>query len=1124
MPSVFTLFGELKADTASFEAALRAADARLKATEREIARTEERARGLGQTSAVTARHYQKLTEQVAQNRAELVRSATAYAHNAISLKQMGSAIDSTGRNVGNMTSRLRDANARLSDFSTRSANIVGKLREAGDGMRSFGQSVTIGVTLPLIGLGKVALDQAAGIDAWRNRLQAAAGSTDAANKKFKELFALAQSSPGVMMEFAVSTYALLKPMKLAEDTIDRFTKALGRIKLQRPETDLSTFTDNLRQIFESGDQQDIKQAFENFPRFGEILQKAFDLKSTGRKDVGDEIDALIAKGLTFEQFMSKIADTINSDPSLSRLEETIGTRMAKLKERMFLALEPLGRGIASILEQIVPPLVAFIERMSAAFTALGPTMQTIVIAFAGIAAAAGPVIIAIGGIVAAVSAIAASASTIGVVLLAIAGLGIQLGALVGVAAVWYEAWKANFGGIRDLVTVVATAVEQAWADAMTKVTELTSTVTAEIAAFWAENGEDIKKAAQSVSDFIKKTWQAIVSIWEKHGDSIRTVTDAIWSLVRNSVLTGLRLIMDAVRLTAALINGEWSKAGSALLSIIGTFMAATRSLVFNGLKALVLVVKLALQAIWDLRNWVFAQAVELGANIWKGMVRGIASGVGWVAEAAINLAKSAIDAAKGPQGVDTQSPSKKFFKIGQDVGRGFALGIGSQQVAVLEAMINMVTPKGVEKAIKERLKELQKTLAESLTEGIALSEGYRQSIGFDIALEKADRMKSVLTDLKAIRIDLSTNLDRPLILGPESERELGRLTKIKDTLDEMVDAWQESISLSGDESTLTRFLNLFSNPEATKAIEKRATALGLQVDMFKKLISLSSAFREKFEEDPSVFGQGSGRDQNAGPLESGLGSQVIIEANPFERIMDLLNPIPTLKPMWDDFWATMLERIEYFKSTLPSVKEALGENLIGSLDSLASGLANTLTTMHKSWGDFFRSIGQNFAQMAQQIASEMIRLIILQSLLKLFGGSLGGLGGGAGAGAAATGPSQGLTFADGGAVHGPGTGTSDSILARLSNGEFVMRAEAVKKWGVGFFERLNNLSFQPPTMAFAGGGFVGSGGSSSVYNNQRSSSDTYIINVNGGSNPQQTAQQIRRELMMAARRDEIRNK
>lgn len=81
-------------------------------------------------------------------------------------------------------------------------------------------------------------------------------------------------------------------------------------------------------------------------------------------------------------------------------------------------------------------------------------------------------------------------------------------------------------------------------------------------------------------------------------------------------------------------------------------------------------------------------------------------------------------------------------------------------------------------------------------------------------------------------------------------------------------------------------------------------------------------------------------------------------------------------------------------------------------------------------------------------------------------------------------------LASGGPVFGPGTGTSDSILARLSHGEYVIRADAVRRIGVPFLDFLNGLrmpSLTRPqfsrTPAFASGGFVtapaGGGGSAS---------------------------------------------
>lgn len=54
-------------------------------------------------------------------------------------------------------------------------------------------------------------------------------------------------------------------------------------------------------------------------------------------------------------------------------------------------------------------------------------------------------------------------------------------------------------------------------------------------------------------------------------------------------------------------------------------------------------------------------------------------------------------------------------------------------------------------------------------------------------------------------------------------------------------------------------------------------------------------------------------------------------------------------------------------------------------------------------------------------------------------------------------------FASGGLVVGPGTGTSDSIPARLSNGEFVVRAAAVRAMGVDTLEQINKADRQAPT-------------------------------------------------------------
>lgn len=86
----------------------------------------------------------------------------------------------------------------------------------------------------------------------------------------------------------------------------------------------------------------------------------------------------------------------------------------------------------------------------------------------------------------------------------------------------------------------------------------------------------------------------------------------------------------------------------------------------------------------------------------------------------------------------------------------------------------------------------------------------------------------------------------------------------------------------------------------------------------------------------------------------------------------------------------------------------------------------------------------------------------------------------------------GITRAGGGPVFGAGTATSDSIPAWLSNGEYVIRAAAVQRYGMGFFEQAN-------AMRLAGGGAVGDAGPGVQYLGQPIDYDRLVSALAGVS-------------------------
>lgn len=153
-----------------------------------------------------------------------------------------------------------------------------------------------------------------------------------------------------------------------------------------------------------------------------------------------------------------------------------------------------------------------------------------------------------------------------------------------------------------------------------------------------------------------------------------------------------------------------------------------------------------------------------------------------------------------------------------------------------------------------------------------------------------------------------------------------------------------------------------------------------------------------------------------------------------------------------------------FKRAATTFRGALESGLI---DLLSEGRRET-----ESWSDAFARLGASVASAVRQLAAVAL-------VRQLFGDSAAGFSSGGLVPAAG--------FAGGGVVFGPGTSTSDSIPARLSAGEYVVRAAAVNRPGMlAFLDAINSgdlhraqpFVFDDPArdLRFAEGGLVAGAG------------------------------------------------
>ncbi|WP_337485944.1 hypothetical protein, partial [Phascolarctobacterium succinatutens] len=157
---------------------------------------------------------------------------------------------------------------------------------------------------------------------------------------------------------------------------------------------------------------------------------------------------------------------------------------------------------------------------------------------------------------------------------------------------------------------------------------------------------------------------------------------------------------------------------------------------------------------------------------------------------------------------------------------------------------------------------------------------------------------------------------------------------------------------------------------------------------------------------------------------------------------------------------------------------------ISKIQQTSNQLAKDFSGAITDWITGAQSFGDAMKSILKQLIAQLIQAAIYATIVAACTGGGGGF-------AARWSKAFGKGLATGGSVDGPGTGTSDSIPAMLSNGEYVLNAQAVDRLGVPFLNGLNTGRLR----GFASGGLVGSGGVAG-YKAERGSNGGQVQSVN----------------------------
>lgn len=299
--------------------------------------------------------------------------------------------------------KLAQISQRAATRRKEQGNILGALtspqiREAGESIQQAGFAFQF-LTNAITGLASASVQSALNFDKQVKALTPLVGSAEKAERRFNELVAISQKTPGLTTNIAIALEQQARVAQVSEGTINKLLQTIGRLNAVQSIGDPQEFANNLRQLVTGGfDKADLKQLAERSAIGGQLMAGIFNVDSPTN---GEAIRAAAKKmGITtFEQLAAAFAEAGARDTRLKNVTESLQFQLEKAFENIALALRPLGTELLAVLVPAVQATVPIVQELLSLFAQLPQPVQTLIIVLGGLAAALSPVLIAFGGLI-----------------------------------------------------------------------------------------------------------------------------------------------------------------------------------------------------------------------------------------------------------------------------------------------------------------------------------------------------------------------------------------------------------------------------------------------------------------------------------------------------------------------------------------------------------------------------------------------------------------------------------------------------------------------------------------------------------------------------------------------------
>ena len=191
------------------------------------------------------------------------------------------------------------------------------------------------------------------------------------------------------------------------------------------------------------------------------------------------------------------------------------------------------------------------------------------------------------------------------------------------------------------------------------------------------------QVAQTIAS---KMAQALGYIISNGSQWVSSIASTLASFV-SSVISGFVRVVSSVAQYMAQALSRVISVGAQWVSGIVSAMSNFVSSVISGFVNAVSQVQSGMQRAYSTIVGFVGQFASAGMDLMRGLVQGIMNGMSWVVNAARNVAKSAVNAAKSALGI--HSPSRVFKEIGGYTMQGFGIGIDKEGRSVVSGMGSM---------------------------------------------------------------------------------------------------------------------------------------------------------------------------------------------------------------------------------------------------------------------------------------------------------------------------------------------------------------------------------------------------------------------------------------------------